>query len=243
MMTLNYGHRGASGYYPENTMLAFEKAIEMGCDGIETDVQMTADGVLVLIHDENLKRTTGVDGWVKDYNFEDLRKLNAANYHSTHKEFQYIPTAEELLKLAKEKDIIINFEIKTGIVFYEGIEKKLIDLVNKYHMKHKVIISSFNHYALIECKKLDKEMRTAILYSEALYHPENYCETVDAQGLHPVLYAVNGNILEDAHEKGLFVQPYTVNDEETMKKFIHLGIDGIITNYPDKLKVLLDKNK
>lgn len=242
-MTLNYGHRGASGYYPENTMLAFEKAIEMGCDGIETDVQMTADGVLVLIHDENLKRTTGVDAFVKDYNFNELRKLNAANYHSMKEVFQYIPTVEELLELAKKNNIIINFEIKTGIVFYEGIEKKLIDLINTYNMKDNVIISSFNHYALIECKKIDSEIKTAILYAEALYHPEDYCKTVDADGLHPVLYAINSSIIMDAHKKGLFVQPYTVNDEATMKQFIQIGIDGIITNYPDKLKVILQQYK
>lgn len=240
-MTLNYAHRGASGYYPENTLLAFEKAIEMGCDGIETDVQMTADGVLVLIHDESLKRTTGVDAFVKDYNFNELRKLNAANYHSMNDVFQYIPTVEELLKLGKKNNIIINFEIKTGIVFYDGIEKKLIDLVNKYDMKNNVIISSFNHYALVDCKKIDSKIKTAILYGEALYQPEVYCEKVKADGLHPVYYAVNSDIIKDAHKKGLFVQPFTVNDEGMMKKFIEMGIDGIITNFPDKLKVILQQ--
>ncbi|WP_040211407.1 glycerophosphodiester phosphodiesterase family protein, partial [Clostridium polynesiense] len=189
ILTLNYAHRGASGYYPENTMLAFEKAVEMGCQGIETDVQMTSDGVLVLIHDESLKRTTGVDALVKDYTFDDIRKLNAADYHSSKDSFQQIPTAMELLEFAKNKDIIINFEIKTGIVFYEGIEEKLINLIYKYGMEKKVIISSFNHYAVAESKRIAPEIKTAILYSEGLYHPEAYCETVGADGLHPVLFA------------------------------------------------------
>ena len=242
-MTLNYAHRGACGVYPENTLLAFEKAIEMGCDGIETDVQMTADGVLVLIHDESLKRTTGVDALVKDYTFEKLRTLNAASFHAMKDSFLPVPSAEELIVLAKKNSIILNLEIKTGIVFYEGIEKKLIELIYKHRMEKSVIISSFNHYAIVECKKIAPEIKTAALYSYGIYHPESYCKALGADAIHPHFVAADKQMVEDAHREGLIVQPYTVNREEDMKRLIDIGIDGIITNYPDLLRDVLAKTK
>ncbi len=235
-MTINYAHRGASGYYPENTMIAFEKAIELGCDGIETDVQMTKDGILVLIHDETVKRTTGKEGWVKDYTYEELKNLNAANYFGLKDSFHPIPKAEDLLALAKKHNILVNYEIKTGIVFYPGIEGKLIQLIKDYNMENNVIISSFNHYALVDCNNIAPEIKTAILYGEGLYHPERYCKDIGAMALHPAFYTITSEIVRDAHREGLIIQPYTVNDEDTMKRLISLGVDGIITNYPDKLK-------
>lgn len=238
-MVNNYGHRGASGYYPENTMLSFKKAIELGCDGIETDVQMTSDGVLVLIHDEMVNRTTDGTGLVKDYSFKGLEKLDAGSWFDGKYSSEKIPTAEELIILAKEKSIIINFEIKTGIVMYPNIEEQLIDLIFKYNMQNNVILSSFNHYSMVACKEICKEVKTGLLYMESLYEPENYCKSVGADALHPFFYAVNSDIIKNAHIQGLQINPFTVNEEIQMKNFISAGVDGIITNYPDKLRKLL----
>jgi glycerophosphoryl diester phosphodiesterase len=241
-IVVNYAHRGASGYYPENTMLAFEKAVELGCDGVETDVQMTNDGVLVLIHDETVNRTTDGVGYVKDFSFNALRKLSAGQRYKNNKNFnEIIPTAEELLILALETNIKINFEIKTGIVEYLGIERKLIDLINKYNMKKNVILSSFNHYAMVRCKEIDKEILTGLLYMEGLYRPEVYCRYVGADAIHPYFYAVNSKIVRDTKSEGLLVNPFTVNEESDMKNLINMGVDGIITNFPDKLKKLLEE--
>lgn len=132
-MVINYAHRGASGYCPENTMASFRKAVELGCDGVETDVQMTSDGVMVLIHDEMVDRTTDGKGLVKSFSYKALRSLNAGDNEA-------IPTAEELLIFAKENNIRINFELKTGIVIYPGIEEKLIDMVYRYDMQNLSLI-------------------------------------------------------------------------------------------------------
>lgn len=238
-MIINYAHRGASGYYPENTMLAFEKAIDLGCDGIETDVQMTSDGELVLIHDELVNRTTNGTGFVKDYTLKELKKLNAGKWFNSKYKHVRIPTAEELIILAKEKNILINFEIKTGIVMYPHIEEKLISLIMKHDIGDKVILSSFNHYSMVTCKEISKEIKTGLLYMEGLYKPEVYCKSVGADALHPLFYAVNNEIVKAAKAEGLKVNPFTVNEEIYMMNLILAKVDGIITNYPDKLKRML----
>lgn len=239
-MVINYAHRGASGYYPENTMLAFEKAVELGCDGIETDVQMTSDGELVLIHDEMVNRTTNGSGFVKDYNLKELRKLNAGKWFDSKYKHIKIPTAEELIILAEEKNIIINFEIKTGIVMYPNIEEKLISLIMKHNIQNRVILSSFNHYSMVNCKQIAKDIKTGLLYMEGLYKPEVYCKLVGADALHPFFYAVNSDMVKAAKIEGFQINPFTVNEELYMMNLILAGVDGIITNYPDKLKKLME---
>jgi glycerophosphoryl diester phosphodiesterase len=238
-MVINYAHRGASSLYPENTMLAFEKAIYMGCTGIETDVQMSKDGALILIHDEYLNRTTNATGLVKDYTLSEIKKLDAGSFKNKTFSTCTIPTAEELILLVKCKDIMLNIEIKSGMIMYEGIEEKLIDLIYKYNVQNNVIISSFNHYSLVKCKEISKEIKIGLLYMEGLYHPEKYASYVGADALHPFYPALNKAIVEDAHKSGLKINPFTIDDEKTMKYMLHLGVDGIITNYPDKLNEIL----
>lgn len=240
-MTINYAHRGSSGYFPENTMLAFERAVEMGCDGIETDVQMTCDGELVLIHDEYVDRTTDSTGLVKNYTFKDLRRLNASSWYNKKLPPQQIPTAEELLNMAKSKGIKINFELKTGIVIYPNIEKKIIQLIYKHNMQNNVILSSFNHYSMVECKNIDKSLKAGLLYVEGLYRPSRYCKSVGCDAIHPDFHSLTKEIIAEAKQDKILVNSYTVNDEEEMKKLISWNIDGIITNYPDKLSKLLCK--
>lgn len=239
-MTINYAHRGASGYYPENTMLAFEKAVEMGCMGIETDVQMTDDGVLVLMHDEMVNRTTDGTGFVKDYKFRELRKLDAGSWLSKEFSGVRVPGAEELMEMVKNLNVIINFEIKSGIVLYDGIEEKLIDMIYKYDLQDRVILSSFNHYSIVKCKEISKDIKTGLLYMEGLYKPENYCRFVGADALHPYFYTLNEEVIEDIKKEGVMINTFTVNDESYMKFFVNQKIDGIITNYPDKLNKVME---
>lgn len=238
-MTLNYAHRGASGYFPENTMLAFEKAIEMSCDGIETDVQMTSDNELVLIHDELVDRTSDGTGLVKNYSFKDLRKLNAASCYGKNLPAQQIPTAEELIILAKSRNIKINFELKTGIVIYPNIERKLIELIYKYNVQGNIILSSFNHYSMVECKSIDKTLKTGLLYVAGLYKPSRYCRFVGCDALHPEFYSVTKEMIQESRSDGIQVNSYTVNNEDKMRELFSWGIDGIITNYPDKLRKII----
>lgn len=236
-------HRGASGIAPENTIIAFKKAIEMGSDAIETDVQMTKDGHLVLIHDEKLERTTNGTGWVKDYTLSELQSLDAGRWFSRSFAGEPIPTVDELLDLIYNTKLWVNIEIKMGFVLYPGIEEKLVEKVREYQLQDRVIISSFNHYSIDLIKKIDPNMETAVLYSEGLYEPWNYAERLGARFLHPSKGVLSREIVMGAHSKGIKVHPYTINDEKGMLKYIKMGVDGIITNFPDKLISILEQTK
>ncbi|MGH4050776.1 MAG: glycerophosphodiester phosphodiesterase [Clostridium sp.] len=243
-MIINYAHRGASGYFPENTMLSFEKALELGANGIETDVQMTSDGVLVLIHDEYVNRTTNGVGLVKDFTYDELNNLDAGSWFDKKYSSEKIPTAEELIIFAKENDILLNLEIKNGVIIYPGIEEKLIEMLHEYKYQDKVILSSFNHYSMVTCKEISKEIKTGLLYMAGLYQPELYCKHTGADALHPLFYSINKEIIDNAKKEGILVNPFTVNEEIHMKNLIAAGVNGLITNYPDKLKrVLMDIKK
>jgi glycerophosphoryl diester phosphodiesterase len=201
---------------------------------------VTGDGVLVLIHDEMVNRTTDGAGFVKDYTFSELIKLDAGSWKS--KEFSgcRIPLVEELISLIKNNDIIVNFEIKNGIIEYKGIEEKLINTIYEYGIQDRVILSSFNHYSMVKCKEISREIKTGLLYMEGLYKPEKYAKFVGADALHPYYYALNTELVKEIKKEGIEINTFTVNDTSCMKHFIQLEIDGIITNYPDKLKKVME---
>jgi glycerophosphoryl diester phosphodiesterase len=240
--TLNIAHRGFSGIYPENTMLSFEKAVEAQCDGIENDVQLTKDGIAVICHDELVDRTTDGRGLISEYTYRDLCKLDAGIKWGKRYKGMRIPTLDEFMDYVKDKDLFINIELKTGIIPYKGIEELVIGKIHQYKLQDKVILSSFNHYSMVLCKQIDSGIRTGLLYEALLYHPEKYAEYVGADALHPSFYSVlDEHVAGDIKKKGFSINTYTVNEERYMKRLIELGIDGIITNYPDKLKKVLQE--
>lgn len=225
-MSLNIAHRGASGYRKENTIEAFELAIHLRCDGIETDVQLSKDGIPVLIHDEKVDRTTIGKGFVKDFTAKSLQLLG-------------VPLLEELLVLAKKNSVLLNLELKNSSVLYPGLEEKVIELVHKYDMRESILLSSFNHYSIVKCKALDSKIEAGVLYVEPLYQPEKYCQGVGANAIHPHYRTLNYEIVKKAHNAGIKVNPYTINEEEDIRYMIELGVDMIISNYPDRVKECL----
>ncbi len=241
MTTINFAHRGASGYCPENTMSAFVKAVELGATGVETDVQRTKDGVLVLIHDESLQRTTGLAALVKDITYEQLSTLDAGSWFHSDFSGETIPTLEQLLSFGKEHGLILNLELKNGLVQYEGMEAEVLKLVSEYGMNDKIVISSFNHYSLALCKKLAPEIATGVLYMEGLYRPWDYAHTLGADALHAIFYAVLPEWVEEAREAGVVYHPFTVNEPGDLERMLKAGVAGIITDYPDRLHALLNK--
>ncbi|GGG06421.1 glycerophosphodiester phosphodiesterase [Paenibacillus abyssi] len=236
---LNIAHRGASGYCPENTIAAFERSIELGADAIETDVQMTKDGHLVLIHDESLKRTTGSAQWVQHITLEQLKALDAGSWFDRSFHGERVPTLEELFEIAKRHPVQLNLELKNGVVLYPGIEEAVIRAIRQYGLSDRIIISSFNHYSLVECKRLAPEIRTGALYMEGLYQPWEYAQRIGADALHPFHYAVMPEWVKEAKARGIAYHPFTVNDPEQMKRLIDAGVAGMITDYPDRLAALL----
>ncbi|WP_029699360.1 glycerophosphodiester phosphodiesterase [Clostridium sp. Ade.TY] len=237
--TLNIAHRGLSGLYPENTMLAFEKAIEAGCDGIEMDVHLTRDNKLVVCHDEEVDRTTNGSGFIKDFTLEELRTLDAGIKFGEEFKGLKIPTLEEFLDFMKTNDKFINIEIKNSIIHYEGIEEKLYEMIEKYGMEDRIIVSSFDHYSIRKCIRLNRKIKTGLLYWDCIYEPYNYGQMVGANALHPEFNSITKEIVEKAHDNLLQVNVYTVDKKEDMQKMIDLNVDMIITDYCNILNELL----
>ncbi len=237
---LNIAHRGFKGAYPENTMLAYEKAIETGADGIEFDVHLTKDSELVIIHDETLERTTDGKGLIKDKTLQELKKLNASKGYLSC-EVQTIPTLREYFDFAKNKDIITNIELKTSIIRYEGIEKKVYDLINEYGMKDKIIISSFNHNSLIKMKEIDREIKCGVLESSRLYKPWEYVKNMGMEYFHPLNFTINEEIAEKFLENNIGLNIWFGKADYDFSKYLDLNPTGLITDFPDRVNDLLTK--
>jgi len=240
---LNIAHRGFSGKYPENTMLAFKKAVEEKCDGIETDLNVTKDGVIVICHDETVDRTTNDKGYIKDYTYKELNKFDAGIKFGERFKGEKIVSIDELLDYMKDKNMLLNLELKNGLVHYEDLEKKIIEKIYEYKLRGNVILSSFNHYSMLKVKQYDETIKTGLLYCANLYNVHEYGKKLKADALHPYYPSVmNKDIVTQIKESGLTINTYTVNNEEDMEALIDLEIDGIITNHPDKLNRVLQRD-
>ncbi|EJP6472893.1 glycerophosphodiester phosphodiesterase [Clostridium botulinum] len=234
-------HRGASAYAPENTMVAFKKAIDMNADGIELDVHLSKDGRIVIIHDEKVDRTTNGKGEVKDFTLDELKKLDAGFWFSDEYEGERIPTLEELLKLINNTNIYLNIEIKAGYRIYPNIEEKVIDMIEKYKILDRVIISSFDHYSLVRVKEINLNIKTGMLYEAALYEPWDYARSIKVEALHPNYITLTKKFIDKANINNLEINPYTVNDENHMERLIKSKVTSVITNYPDKAHQIISK--
>lgn len=239
--TLVWAHRGASGYAPENTLEAFQKAIELKADGIELDVQMTKDGQLVIIHDETVDRVSNAKGWVKDYTYDEISKLNV-NKDFPDYGFVRIPTLEEVYRLMKPTELVINVELKNGIVFYDELEEKVMDLTKKMGLSERVIYSSFNHYSVMKLKKLDPGVDVGFLYEDGYLEMPEYASRHGVKALHPALYNLQyPNFIQECKDRRIAIRPWTVNEIEYMKLLCNYQVDAMITNYPDIANKVVDE--
>lgn len=235
-----FAHRGFSGLYPENTMLAFEKALEAGADGIELDVHLSKDGKPVIIHDEALFRTTGLKGNVFDFNSSELMKINANNGRDCFT-VTPIPSFEEYCDFVSKNDLITNVEIKTNIVWYEDIEKKVVELIKDYNLEDRVIISSFNWLSVMKVKNLDKKLKTALLYENSgIIGIARQAADNGIDFIHPDFHLVNDTLLEDAKKVNVGINVWTVNEIKDVDLMVKNNIFGIITNHPDRIIGRLD---
>jgi glycerophosphoryl diester phosphodiesterase len=216
-------------------MAAFRAAAELGADGIEFDVMLTRDGIPIIIHDDTLERTTNGKGRVEDFGLKDLQKLDAGAWKDSRFEGERLPTLEEVFVWAQKNTLILNVEIKFYIGKQTPLEEKVLELIERYKMAPRVVISSFNHYALKKISKLSQnKIETAALFSEGLYEPWKYAKQFDCRAIHPYWAAsLFENFYKDSHLAGVVIRPWTVNDEKQMKQLRDLGCDAIITDHPD----------
>ena len=235
---VNIAHRGASGHAPENTIAAFDKAFEMKADYIEIDVQQTRDGRLVVIHDTTIDRTTNGTGSVSDYTLEELRQLDAGTWFGKDFIGEQIPTFEEILDRYRGK-IGILIELKSPEL-YPGVEKKVTDALIERNMhrpnNQKVIIQSFNHESVKKSKELVPNIPHGVLTDSS------WADVTDEQlaefAAYADFYNLNMNIVthelvERVQDKGLKMYPYTVRTQKQADKLFELGVDGIITDFPE----------
>lgn len=240
-MVKNYAHRGFSGRYPENTLLAFEKAMEIGVDGIELDVQLTKDGEVVIIHDEKIDRTTDGKGNVIDYTYEELQKFDASYIYKGKVGFNKIPTLREYFDLIKESNIVTNIELKTGIFEYLGIEKKVLDIIKEYHMEKRVIISSFNHYSVLRIKKIAPQIKCGFLSETWIIDSGRYTKNFNVECYHPQFSMLTKDVVGELKSFGIEINTWTVNEEKDIRDLILKGVDILIGNYPDLTKRIIKK--
>lgn len=230
-----FAHRGFSGYYPENTMLAFQKvAEETVADGIELDIQLTKDGEIVIMHDEMLDRTTNGSGWLKDHTLEELKMLSVGVNVKGFFPRQTIPTLREYFTWLKTTRLITNIELKTSYFEYEGIEEKLIAMVKEFGLEDQIWYSSFNHYTVARIKKLMPEAKCGLLTDTWLMNIGEYAASQVAASVNARTYfCAKEGVAADLHAHNIALQAWTPNDAEMMQELVDAGVDVLITNYPD----------
>ena len=231
-------HRGANAECPENTMLAFETATEIGADMIEFDIHKTTDNEIVVIHDANAKKVSGVDINVELSSFEEVSRIEM-------EKGQRIPKLDELFEKLKGK-ITFQIEIKQ-----EGLTDLLWEKIQKFGVESSVVISSFIHGELNKFKLKSKEIPIMTLepfgksWVTSVFSKKGYLKNAKiagAHGIHPFYKFVNSDLIKEAHAAGLVVNPWTVDKVEDWDNLIKLGVDGIITNDPRNLIQYLDGN-
>ena len=236
-----FAHRGASGYAPENTLTAIKKAIEMKADGVEIDIQLTKDGKIVVIHDWKVDRTTTGRGFVYELNFGYIRSLDAGQWYTKDFIGEVVPTLEEVLDILPN-DMMLNIEIKDTARKHSNIEEKMLEILKKYPEKFdNIIVSSFHHDKIKKLQKLEPKLKLALLTDSEFIEIEKYLSTngLNSYSYHPEINLISKKDIEILHKNGIKVFVWTVNKEEDLDYLVKLGVDGVITNYPDIMKELL----
>lgn len=239
------GHRGASGHAPENTMAAFCRAVELGAAFIETDLHLSRDAHLVCIHDATLERTTNATGAVKDVTLAQLRELDAGSWFGPEFAGERIPTLEEILAFAREKDIVIFLEVKQEAAW--GIEHGLVAALRDAQEAARAVMLSFSPGVLRNVRRLDNTLMTGLLFDAMPKGgPDAIVEKaleIGARQLAPRGDLVTPELLERAHRHDLQAVCWTVNQPEDMRALIDAGVDGIMTDFPDRLVAALNETK
>lgn len=234
-------HRGFSSRYPENTMLAFERALNLGADGAEFDVQLTKDGIPVVFHDESLQRITGDPRLIKDLTLEELKQFDLSYKFTGVYPVQHIPTLEEYFSLVQDRDFLSILEFKTAIFEYDGIEQKVIDMIRRFSLSKRIVLSSFNHYTLLRCKAIAPDLPCGILYECRIAEPQDYCRRLGMQYLHPDYRFLDDAELAKYELAGVKASPWTVDGDDEIRYLLRQpNIFAIMSNKPDRVLALRD---
>ena len=241
-MTEIWAHRGARREAPENTLPAFELAVAQGADGVEFDVQLSADGVIVVIHDETVDRTTTGSGPVVGLTLAQLRRLDAsagvAGYAGVH-----VPTLAETLDLLAPSGLKLNIELKNSEEDYPGLEEQVLAATAAHDLADRVVLSTFNHYSLKKLQALGATSQLGMLYTDPLYKPWRYAARLGVGAIHPpARFILGGGWVRHAHAAGLAVRPWVVNSERSLARMFRWGVDAVFTDVPAAALALRGKH-
>ncbi|MCY8927838.1 glycerophosphodiester phosphodiesterase family protein [Bacillus subtilis] len=227
-------HRGASGYAPENTIAAFDLAVKMNADMIELDVQLTKDRQIVVIHDDRVDRTTNGSGFVKDFTLEELQKLDAGSWYGPAFQGERIPTLEAVLKRYHKK-IGLLIELK-GHPSQVGIEEEVGQLLGQFSFSINNIVQSFQFRSVQRFRELYPSIPTAIITRPnfgMLSRNQMKAFRPFANYVNIKYTRLNRLMIGSVHKNGLTIFAWTVNNQKTAAKLQAMGVDGIVTDYPD----------
>ncbi|KAA0229489.1 glycerophosphodiester phosphodiesterase [candidate division KSB1 bacterium] len=233
--TINCGHRGASGHAPENTLAAIRLAMEMGAQMTEIDVQQTADDQLVLFHDDSLARTSSGRGLLWQKNLAELKMLDAGSWFNAQFAGEPLPTLAEAIALVRGK-IKLNIEVKLH-GHERNIAQLVVETIRREQFEQECIVTSFGFEVADEIKRLAPELSVGYIFGPREYREEVFSGNVEVLSTHHSL--VDAAFVQKARAAGKEVHVWTVNEKPLMNKLLDLGVNAIITNYPDRLAEVL----
>jgi len=235
-------HRGASGHAPENTFAAFRRAIELGATFIETDLHLTRDAKFVAIHDSTLERTTNGHGPVHDATLAELRKLDAGKWYDREFSGELIPTLDEILDFSRQHDVVFYLEVKYDVAW--GMHHSLVAAIRKAENAARTIVISFDPATIAAVRNVDPAIMVGLLAEDTdqAAHPDlvKTAQRAGARQLCLQSKILTSELVDHAHASDLQVVTWTINEAETMRAAVRAGVDGIMTDLPDRLRALLE---
>lgn len=231
-MFINYAHRGASACAPENTMRSFRLGVRLGANGIETDIRRTKDGVLVLFHDRDLFRLTGVRGTVSALSFAELSALRVRTPGTG--EGEPVPTLTEFLRFIEPLSVFLALELKDG-----ALEAETVKAVRAFGIADRTVITSFEAAHLQNVKRSAPQMKVGLLTRTVTKEILFTLKALGAEQICPKADILTPALVRSLHGEGFNVRAWGVGDEATMKRAFHCGVDGMTVNFPDRLRALL----
>lgn len=243
-------HRGANKRAPQNTLPAFQKALDMNTDGFETDVHLTKDGVPVICHNKTIDATSNGTGAIEDMTLEQLKSYDFGSYMGLEFKGTTLPTLEEFLQLAQGKNLkILNIELKQepDAARREKLVRTTLEMVEKYGLSDILLISTFSTKILALIQEISPKTKTAYLYPQGYwqgykvaYLPIRLLKKLGCYAVHPHKICVRKGYVEAMHKAGIKVNVWTIDESNDIKAMLEAGVDGIITDCPDRVRALIN---
>ena len=234
-------HRGASGHAPENTLSAFQRAVELGATFIETDLQVTRDGRFVAMHDDTVDRTTNGSGELAEFTLDELRQVDAGLWFDREFMGERVPTLTEILQFSNKNDVVFYLELKYPAL--TGMDHSLVAALREAQSSARTIVISFDPATLLPLRRIDASIMLGFLVEDQ--HPDCIQAALDvgARQLCPKFSCVTPALVERAHRADLKVVTWTVNTAEMMRSMMAAGVDGMMTDFPDRLRAVIEDSQ